>query len=247
MSCPNRGRTREHFALIKLAPCSGSALGRDALLEQIRECGPDASTQTLTSMALLLQRACLEPDFLAEWVLSIVRDPNFGEERNPYDVTSLMLARLPYWVVRANVWYPVDSRLPRWAQRAASNIYDIAHNHDQPLITCCSLGEGYETLYARALDGDDVAGVGDRVQLAPVRKERLGLGEAMIYEPFVDYHAQLAPQSICVTVNLIRTSPRPPRSSHSIDLDSGLVTTQTSSAPTRRSRASRALARLGQR
>lgn len=192
--------------------------------------------------ALALQQLCLTRDVLGNWALKVVESGMREQHRNPYDVTSFVLWRSPCWMLRANVWYPLNENTPAWAKRAAANIYRIGHNHDQTLISCCFWGPGYQTVTACAVDESNSA----RFELTPSTTVNFGPGEAIIYDAFRDFHAQLPPDQITVSINLIGTWPPAKRDSKIVDLDSGRVLGSASRRGEHEFQLSKAMQRLAE-
>ncbi|MDP5103585.1 MAG: transposase [Erythrobacter sp.] len=90
---------------------------------------------------------------------------------------------------------------------AASFVYGAAHDHNFDFLTVGYCGPGYASDYFE-YDYDAVAGyAGEDAGLRFVERSTLSPGKMMLYRRHVDVHSQLPPESLSVSVNVMRLDP----------------------------------------
>ena len=123
------------------------------------------------------------------------------QQDNLYDAHTLLLAHDPRFLLRANLWAPLDGPTPTADPRDFS--YEIAHNHNFHLLSVGMLGPGYETDLFALAEVDRLLRPGDPVTLAPAGRARLGPGEVLLYEAYRDVHVQHPAPALSVSLNLM--------------------------------------------
>jgi hypothetical protein len=125
------------------------------------------------------------------------------QSSNTYSSQTLMLYESAPFIVRANIWTPLDASPARREQQERLFLYSVAHDHNFDLLTVGHHGPGYETdLYE--YDRASVVGLpGESVDLVSHGRERLGLGSVMFYRAMRDVHAQLPPEAFSISINLM--------------------------------------------
>jgi hypothetical protein len=90
---------------------------------------------------------------------------------------------------------------------AASFVYGAAHDHNFDFLTVGYCGPGYASDYYE-YDYDAVAGFpGEDAGLRFAGRSTLSPGKLMLYRRHVDVHSQLPPDSLSVSINVMRVDP----------------------------------------
>jgi len=90
---------------------------------------------------------------------------------------------------------------------AASFVYGAAHDHNFDFLTVGYCGPGYESDYYE-YDYAQVAGYpGEAAGLRFAGRSTLSPGKLMLYRRHVDVHSQLPPESLSVSLNVMRVDP----------------------------------------
>lgn len=105
--------------------------------------------------------------------------------------------------IRANLWFPASHPLAGEAGYRDFLSIEKCHNHDFAFFTICVLGSGYTTrLYTADNYRQDLT-VGQRVEMQENTTLNLQGDSVMFIERDFDFHSQLFPDTLSVTVNLI--------------------------------------------
>lgn len=128
-------------------------------------------------------------------------DPTRTRQVSPQ---SLFFDSAGAFAIRVNIWSPpdaVDSRSRAHQDEVFS--YLIPHDHNFGLLTVGYAGRGYTTV-VHEYDADSVEGyAGERVALRELGTTTLSRGRILYYRPSRDIHAQLHPQDVSISVNLL--------------------------------------------
>lgn len=108
--------------------------------------------------------------------------------------------------LRANIW-PSERDPCFKASGAASFVYGLPHDHNFSFLTSGYHGPGYRIDYYE-YEYDKVVGhPGEPVGLTLVERSALHEGKLMLYRARRDVHAQLPPEALSVSLNVIHVDP----------------------------------------
>jgi len=108
--------------------------------------------------------------------------------------------------LRAAIWPSPRDHAFR-TSGAASFVYGAPHDHNFDFLTVGYCGPGYASDYYE-YDYGQVAGYpGEAAGLRFVERSVLGPGKLMLYRRHVDVHNQLPPESLSVSINVMRVDP----------------------------------------
>jgi hypothetical protein len=109
-------------------------------------------------------------------------------------------------LLRAAIW--PSARDPVFqTSGAGSFVYGAPHDHNFDFLTVGYCGPGYASDYY-VYDYDTVAGYpGEDVGLRFVERSVLSPGKLMLYRKHRDVHSQLPPESLSVSINVMRVDP----------------------------------------
>jgi hypothetical protein len=105
--------------------------------------------------------------------------------------------------IRANLWFQASHPLAKEAGYRDFLSIEKCHNHDFAFFTICVLGSGYTTRLYRARNYRQDLEVGDKVDMMPTETLNLHGDCVMFIERDLDFHSQLFPETLSVTINLI--------------------------------------------
>jgi hypothetical protein len=143
-------------------------------------------------------------DFLAEIMLAELKDRHREDDgASAYGPQVIMLSPLGgECFLRANVWPSADEHMFR-ASGGGTFVYDLPHDHNFDFLTVGYFGPGYWSDYYE-YDYEAVAGaVGEPAGLRFVERSRLEQGKLMHYRAHRDVHAQLPPDALSVSLNVM--------------------------------------------
>lgn len=105
--------------------------------------------------------------------------------------------------IRANIWPAADDPVVA-ASGPSAFAYGMAHDHNFDFLTLGYFGPGYWSDYYE-YDFDEVAGgSGEKVEsLRFVERSRLAEGKLLHYRAHRDVHAQIAPDALSVSLNVM--------------------------------------------
>lgn len=150
----------------------------------------------------LLRGLSADPKWLvAHLAAELVADLDRFQQDNLYDAHTLLLVSDPRYLLRVNLWAPLNHSTPASDPRDFS--YGIAHNHNFHLLTIGMLGPGYETDLYRLVETNQLLQAGDSVTLTPTNRVRLGPGDVLLYEAYCDVHVQHPSAALSVSLNLM--------------------------------------------
>jgi hypothetical protein len=124
---------------------------------------------------------------------------------NRYTAATLVLAEHESFVIRANMWLPIDSKHIAWSNSLYS--YGEPHDHNFSFLTIGFLGSGYGTNIHEYSYGDVSGYVGESVNMRHLEHTSLPAGKLMFYRASKDIHTQEAPKEFSVSLNLILVRP----------------------------------------
>jgi hypothetical protein len=140
----------------------------------------------------------------------------------PMGDTSFVLAKWDRFVVRANFWMP--SFLLPDSVKMTSGQYGYLKPHDHPFnfLTVGYMGPGYTTLIYDNESAAERAAAADPAQLRLMETTMLPEGKLMLYRAYKDVHAQLAPETLSISLNLL-VLPTSDTEQHIFNTDHGAV------------------------
>ena len=207
-------------------PGEGGALGLDELVEALDTTRFDARDEDdFASLGPLLARLGRNRKFLADLAIEELKSRCEGQHAQNGYGAQVFLLRPPNgrYVLRANFWPAREDPVVR-ASGTAAFFYDMPHDHNFPFLTYGYLGPGYWSDYFE-YDVDALAGVpGEAAGLRIVERARLEPGRLMLYRMRRDVHAQLPPDSLSVSLNILGADPAQPwLDQYRFDIAKGIV------------------------
>jgi len=214
-------------------------------MPRLIECADD-TTCTVEECVTALEETGFEPadeDSLAHaarWLRRIGNDRTFlGDilvrelsgrhnediEKTAYGPQVVMLSRQTNdFFLRANIWPSADEHMFR-ASGGSSFVYGLPHDHNFDFLTLGYFGPGYWSDYYE-YDYEAVDGwTGEQTDLRFVERSRLEEGKLMLYRAFRDVHAQLPPDSLSVSLNIMHMHMRQGWfDQYRFDTDKGTIT-----------------------
>ncbi len=159
---------------------------------------------SLLHAARWLRRLGHNRDFLAEMLLAELEQRHRDDDTaTAYGPQVIMLSPLGgEFFLRANIWPSADEHMVR-ASGAGTFVYGMAHDHNFDFLTFGYFGPGYWSDYWE-YDFETVAGaIGEPAGLRFVERSRLEPGKLLHYRAHRDVHAQLPPDSLSVSLNVM--------------------------------------------
>ncbi len=160
--------------------------------------------ESLLHAAQWLRRLGHNRDFLAEIMLHELKERHREDEsENSYSPQVIMLSDLGgEMFMRANIWPSEDEHMVR-ASGGSAFVYGMPHDHNFDFVTYGYFGPGYWSDYYE-YDYEAVAGaLGEPAGLRFVERSRLEEGKLLHYRGLRDVHAQLPPDSLSVSLNVM--------------------------------------------
>lgn len=193
-------------------PGEGGAIGLDELVEALDSTPFDARDEdAFAALGPLLARLGRNRTFLADLAIEELKSRCEGQHAQNGYGAQVFLLRPPNgrYVLRANFWPAGADPLMR-ASGAAAFVYGMPHDHNFPFLTYGYWGPGYWSDYFE-YDVDALTGVpGEVAGLRFVERARLEPGRLMLYRMRRDVHAQLPPDSLSVSLNILGADPAQP-------------------------------------
>lgn len=186
-----------------------AAIGLDHCREALCATGfhPD-DEDLLLHAALQLRRLGNNRDFLGDILVEQLAAASGDEEDLAgYGPQVIMLtgAEESNFFLRANIW-PSEAEHSMRASGGASFVYGLPHDHNFHFLTLGYFGPGYWS-DTYEFDYESVVGwSGEPVDLRFVGRERLEEGKIQLYRAHRDVHAQIPPDALSVSLNIMHTS-----------------------------------------
>ena len=131
-----------------------------------------------------------------------------GGKNQGFTAYSLILFNAPSYTIRANIWAPLDVDPRRQQLQATAFSYFAVHDHNFHFVTAGYLGSGYKTVLYRHQFERERGCPGSAVKLQYLEHARLRQGDLMAYRAFEDVHAQLPPDEVSISLNLLAHPPK---------------------------------------
>lgn len=192
-------------------PCADSCTLAECI-EALGEIGLDADDPDATRAAAdWLRRLANNRTFLGDLLVDRLAGWGGQDIASGYGPQAIMLSRprsgaADNAFLRAAIWPSPADHVFR-TSGAASFVYGAPHDHNFDFLTVGYCGPGYASDYYE-YDYEAVAGYpGEPAGLRFVERATLSPGKLMQYRRHVDVHNQLPPESLSVSLNVIRVDP----------------------------------------
>ena len=166
---------------------------------------------SIAAAAHWLRRLANNRVFLGELLVERLTGAREDEIESGYGPQAIMLSRprsgrASAAFLRAAIWpSPADHVFK--TSGAASFVYGAPHDHNFDFLTVGYCGPGYASDYYE-YDYEAVAGYpGEDAGLRYAGRSTLSPGKLMLYRRHVDVHSQLPPESLSVSLNVMRVDP----------------------------------------
>lgn len=181
-------------------------------IEALGDLGFDADDPDSTAAAARwLRRLANNRDFLGDLLVDRLAGRGGEDIASGYGPQAIVLSRPrdnrpDAAFLRAAIW-PSPRDHVFQTSGAASFVYGAAHDHNFDFLTVGYCGPGYASDYYE-YDYAAVAGYPDEdAGLRFVERSTLSPGKLMLYRKHLDVHSQLPPESLSVSVNVMRLDP----------------------------------------
>jgi hypothetical protein len=175
------------------------------LVEILETQGFDPSDEdSLAAFGPALRRLANNRRFLGDLVIEeLKRHCSTQAERNHYSSQVILLhGASKKFLLRANFW-PAEGDGVMVNSGRDPFFYGLPHDHNFSFLTVGYLGSGYWS-DDYEYDYDRVVGVsGEKVELKFVERSRLSPGKVLLYRRNLDVHAQLPPDDLSVSLNIM--------------------------------------------
>ncbi|WP_296718297.1 transposase [Erythrobacter sp.] len=168
-------------------------------------------TASTEAAAGWLRRLANNRDFLGDLLVDRLAGRGGDEIASGYGPQAIILsrsrsARAGSAFLRAAIW-PSPRDCVFQTSGAASFVYGAAHDHNFDFLTVGYCGPGYASDYYE-YDYAEVAGYpGEDAGLRFVERSTLSPGKLVLYRKHRDVHSQLPPESLSVSLNVMRIDP----------------------------------------
>jgi hypothetical protein len=181
---------------------------------------------SLSNAALALRRLANDRTFLGDLLIEqLKQNHREGGHESGYGPQAIVLSpNMGSFFLRANIW-PSEDEACFKASGAKTFVYGIPHDHNFSFLTAGYFGPGYLSHYYE-YDYEQVAGYrGEKAGLRFVERSALSQGKMMLYRAHRDVHAQLPPESLSVSLNVMHVDPAKGwYDQYGFDLESDCVT-----------------------
>ncbi|MCA0904229.1 transposase [Qipengyuania aquimaris] len=162
----------------------------------------------LSNGALALRRLANDRNFLGDLLIEqLKQNHREGGHESGYGPQAIVLSpNMGSFFLRANIW-PSEDEACFKASGAKTFVYGIPHDHNFSFLTAGYFGPGYLSDYYE-YDYESVAGYkSEKAGLRFVERSALTEGKLMLYRAHRDVHAQLPPESLSVSLNIMHVDP----------------------------------------
>jgi hypothetical protein len=179
------------------------------LVEMLETGGFDPSDEeSIAAFGPALRRLANNRRFLGDLVIEELKQHcSTQSRRNQYSSQVILLhGTSRKFLLRANFW-PAEGDGVMVNSGRDPFFYGLPHDHNFSFLTVGYLGSGYWSDYYE-YDYERVAGVpGESAGLRFVERSRLSPGKVLLYRRNLDVHAQLPPDDLSVSLNILALSP----------------------------------------
>lgn len=188
---------------------AGDAIDVGDLVEMLNAGPFDAEDDDcIAAWGPALKRLANNRRFLGDLMIAELKQRCAGQlASNHYSAQVILLHRgAKKFVLRANFW-PAEEDSVLVNSGRSPFFYDLPHDHNFSFLTVGYWGPGYWSDYYD-YDHDRVFGCPDEpVDLRFVERLRLEEGRVLLYRRHRDVHAQLPPDALSVSLNILAASP----------------------------------------
>jgi hypothetical protein len=191
---------------------SGEACSLPECIEALGDLGFDADNPASTAAAAgWLRRLSNNRSFLGDLLVDRLAGRGGEAIASSYGPQAFVLSRprdnRPNAAfLRAAIWPSARDHVFQ-TSGAASFVYGAAHDHNFDFLTVGYCGPGYSSDYYE-YDYEAVAGfAGEDAGLRYAGCSTLSPGKLVLYRRHVDVHSQLPPESLSVSINVMRVDP----------------------------------------
>ena len=194
----------------RVIECSDArAIGVEECSDGLNASGFDPRDEaSLLDAARLLRQLSNNQTFLGDLLIDQLTARHRDDPQDSaYGPQAIMLSRPDGgdFFLRAAIWPSAQDHVVR-ASGDASFAYGLAHDHNFDFLTVGYFGPGYWSDYYD-YDYEAVAGaVGEVAGLRFVERSRLSPGKLLHYRAHRDVHAQLPPDALSVSLNVMHAS-----------------------------------------
>jgi hypothetical protein len=163
---------------------------------------------SLISCSDYLLKLANNSDFFINYLNTQLSDKNNKfQKNNSYSEQSYMLYDCNDFYVRMTFWPILSNNFKVLQSEKNLFSYDLAHDHNFPLLTVGYFGDGYSTKLWE-YDYDNVIGyVNEKVEINFLEEVTLNKGKALYYRPSKDIHSQFPPKkNNSLAINIILKS-----------------------------------------
>lgn len=182
----------------------------DLVAKIARELDP-RDDDTLLALAPDLAALANHRSFLGEHIARGLAQPATFQRGTAYTGRSFVLASGRDFLVRANLWDPLDDQDYESPElRRQIGMYGLVHDHDFSFITVGYFGPGYETVLYEC-DPDRIEGyLGEHVELRPLGTRTLAPHDLLYFQRRRHVHEQCTPSAPSISINLVALDPTTP-------------------------------------
>ena len=155
-----------------------------------------------------MRRLANDRNFLGDLLIEqLKQNHREGGHESGYGPQAIVLSpNMGSFFLRANIW-PSEDEACFKASGAKTFVYGIPHDHNFSFLTAGYFGPGYLSDYYE-YNYESVAGYkGEKAGLRFVERSALTEGKLMLYRAHRDVHAQLPPESLSVSLNIMHVDP----------------------------------------
>ena len=168
---------------------------------------PDNTAQAAGWLRKLTNNRQFLADHLINQLTARASGDGAGVIDSGYGPQAIMLSPLRSGMfIRANIW-PARQDLCFRTSGGESFVYGVPHDHNFSFLTSGYSGPGYISDYYE-YDYDTVTGyAGEDAGLRFIERSALSEGKLMLYRAHVDVHAQMPPDALSVSLNVMHIEP----------------------------------------
>lgn len=193
--------------VVKFTDAVDDVLGLDEYHDFVRAKVDFSDFEALCDSAWALKALANNRAFLGEAINRELKAYLDGGMNRNFNANTIILRRGPTHTIRANIWAPLSGDEERRRMEATAYSYFAFHDHNFHFVTAGYLGSGYDSILYKHRFASDRGGLNSAVDLHYVEQVRLSPGAVMTYRAFEDVHAQLPPEEVSISLNLMAHPP----------------------------------------
>ena len=176
-------------------------------IDELHRIGFDPQDEgSVDHAARALQRLANDREFLGDLLLDMLAG-SAASPQSGYGPQAIVLSPpRGEWFLRANIW-PSERDTCLKSSGAAHFVYGAPHDHNFDFLTVGYFGPSYVSDYYE-FDYERVTGWrGEAAELRFVERSALSEGKTLLYRAHRDVHSQLPPETMSVSLNILRIDP----------------------------------------